>query len=207
MTSAQVSVRNASSPGPRHLSTRSQGNDLGAECASPRLREECRNRQTMSRRCCARICARDAAGQAETGETLRLAVILILRPELAPLLVQSHGQRDRVKAAPAAPLARRQRRPLSSPPVRVFAVPCLPARSASAGITRASAAKDPGAGQKRRGELDRQAGRYPRSFIHTKTWAGSRAWSATVARSSRTERRSTVSFRRAAKAATIWSAS
>ena len=44
-------------------------------------------------------------------------------------------------------------------------------------------------------------------LIHTDTWAGSRAWSTTVARSSRTECRSTVSFRRAAKAATVWSAS
>ena len=49
--------------------------------------------------------------------------------------------------------------------------------------------------------------RYPRSFIHTDTWAGSRAWSTTVARSSRTESRFTVSFRRPAKAATVWSAS
>ena len=49
----------------------------------------------------------------------------------------------------------------------------------------------------------------PHSFglIHTETWAGSRAWCTTPARSSRTESRSTVSFSRAANAATVDSAS
>jgi hypothetical protein len=46
-----------------------------------------------------------------------------------------------------------------------------------------------------------------RSLIHTDTWAGSRAWCTTPARSSRTESRSTASFKRAANAATVWSAS
>ena len=44
-------------------------------------------------------------------------------------------------------------------------------------------------------------------LIQTETWAGSRAWCTTPARSSRTESRSTVSFRRAANAATVDSAS
>ncbi len=44
-------------------------------------------------------------------------------------------------------------------------------------------------------------------LIHTETWAGSRAWCTTPARSSRTESRSTVSFSRAANAATVDSAS
>ena len=45
------------------------------------------------------------------------------------------------------------------------------------------------------------------SLIHTETWAGSRAFATTLARSSRTASRSTASFRRAANAATVWSAS
>src|SRR6516165_6744430 len=44
-------------------------------------------------------------------------------------------------------------------------------------------------------------------LIHTETWAGSRAWCTAVARSSRTESRSTVSFRLAANAAMVWSVS
>ena len=43
-------------------------------------------------------------------------------------------------------------------------------------------------------------------LIHTDTWAGSRAWTTTVAKSSRTEFRSTASFSRAANAATVLSA-
>jgi hypothetical protein len=47
----------------------------------------------------------------------------------------------------------------------------------------------------------------PRSLIQTYTWAGSRAWRTTPARSSRTDSRSTVSFSRAANATTVRSAS
>jgi len=43
--------------------------------------------------------------------------------------------------------------------------------------------------------------------VHIDMWAGSRALYTTAARSSRTESSSTASFRRAAKAATVWSAS
>jgi Na+/H+ antiporter NhaD/arsenite permease-like protein len=46
-----------------------------------------------------------------------------------------------------------------------------------------------------------------RSAIQTDTWAGSSAWCTTSARSSRTDSRSTVSFSRAANAATVRSAS
>src|SRR5207248_6686668 len=42
---------------------------------------------------------------------------------------------------------------------------------------------------------------------HTERWAGSRTLCTTLARSSRTESRSTVSFRVAANAVTVWSAS
>jgi len=47
------------------------------------------------------------------------------------------------------------------------------------------------------------SGSQPQSrwLIHTETWAGSRAWCTTPARSSRTESRSTASFKRAANAA------
>jgi hypothetical protein len=47
----------------------------------------------------------------------------------------------------------------------------------------------------------------PGGLIHTEMWAGSRAWCTTPARSFRTESRSTVSFSRAANAATVDSAS
>jgi hypothetical protein len=46
-----------------------------------------------------------------------------------------------------------------------------------------------------------------RWLIHTDTWAGSRAWRTTPDRSSRTASRSTASLSRAAKAATVLSAS
>ena len=46
-----------------------------------------------------------------------------------------------------------------------------------------------------------------RRLIHIETWAGSRAWCTTPARSSRTASRSTASFSRAANAATVLSAS
>jgi len=49
-------------------------------------------------------------------------------------------------------------------------------------------------------ETTRKAGprgrRYPRSFIHADTWAGSRAWCTAPAKSSRIESRSTSSFSR-----------
>jgi LuxR family maltose regulon positive regulatory protein len=48
--------------------------------------------------------------------------------------------------------------------------------------------------------------RYPRSFIHSDKWAGSRAWSTTVARSSWTASRSRASCSRAANTATVLSA-
>jgi hypothetical protein len=55
--------------------------------------------------------------------------------------------------------------------------------------------------------IPRGGGSHLRWLIHTETWAGSRARDTTPARSSRTESRSTASFRRAANAATVVSAS
>src|ERR1017187_8094952 len=68
---------------------------------------------------------------------------------------------------------------------------------------------EPGLVMPRQPGVDDGGGSQPQSrwLIHTETWAGTRARDTTPARSSRTESRSTASFRRVANAATVWSAS
>ena len=84
-----------------------------------------------------------------------------------------------------------------------LSVPCLPAAATFSRLLWAVALGwKAGAGWTVVAGLPHSCG-----LIHTETWAGSRAWCTTPARSSRTESRSTVSFSRAANAATVGSAS
>ena len=110
------------------------------------------------------------------------------------------------------------RRPGAPPPVRLFrprllntatALSSAAARREEAGIAadrgEAGLVTPPAGPDGDGGVCGGQS--QSRWLIHTDTWAGSRAWCTTPDRSSRTASRSTASFSRAAKAATVLSAS